>query len=98
MLLMELIDLSLDLFLANYRLTLIILEALKDSLVVRLLLFLLLLLLFKLQLDEFQLLVRNCLVLNGLTLKGIVLFFQFFNDILEFLDSLVVCSIFFSFL
>jgi hypothetical protein len=52
MLLIQLIDLIFDLFLSNDRLALVVLEALKDSLVIFLILFLLLLLLLKLQLDE----------------------------------------------
>lgn len=52
-LLLQLVDLVLDLFFANDRLTLIILETLENSFMVLLHLILLLLLLLKLQFDEF---------------------------------------------
>ena len=93
MLLVNLIDLTLDFFFANDRLTLVMLEALQDPFMIDLHLILLLLFLLKLQLYEFKLLIRDSAVLDGLTLERFILFFKLPDDFFKVLDSLSVCSL-----
>ena len=92
--LVELINLVLGFLLADDRLPLTVLEALEDSFMVQLHLFLLLLLLVKLQLDELLLLLGDGLVFDGLTLECLVLLFKLSYDLLELLYPFaVLCAL-----
>lgn len=92
--LIELIDLILCLLFANHGLPSVVLERLKNALMVKLHLLLLLLLLLELKPHELIFLLGHGCVLDSLALERFVLLFELLDDLFKLLDALAIGLLF----
>ena len=90
MCLVELINLVLRLLFANHRLSRVVLERLKNSLMVKLHFLFLLLFLLQLKPHKLILLLSHSTILHSLAFQRFILLFQLLDDLLQLLDALAV--------